>query len=757
MKRAALLLVMTLAVNVTSAFAQATITITTQDPRQNDPNLVDRDWGARLRNFVNASIASEIYVGAGDLDFSGNRKVGELIWNDIPGGVNTFTLTYSPSPLRFTVSASGLTSGSQLYDFQTPIPNPNEFFNELLIQLEARGPEELIITDLVLSITGGATTNLGTMQIPQGQRIFGLIDNINGAYTSGFTLTGNIAFQAGFSALRAPEDRPRIDFFALFDRSQPASADLTLTKTHAGSFVQGQIGATYTLTARNAGAGPTTGTVTVVDNLPPALSATAAGGPGWTCSLSTNTATCTRSDALAPGASYPPITLTVNVAATAPALATNVAAVTGGSDGDSGNNIANDPTTIIRGPDLTITKTAAGSFTQGQMGAGYTLTVTNAGGVGTSGIVTVIDNLPTGLAPTAASGPGWTCGISGNTATCTRSDALATGSSYPPIDLTVNVAATAPPSVTNVATVGGGGDVSTANNTASVVTPIAPASDLTVSKSHTGTFTQGQQATYTVTVSNVGGSATSGDILVSDPMLLPLIPVSGSGTGWTCVALTIQIRCRRSDPLAPGGSYPPITMTVSLAANAPPSVTNVVNVSGGGDGNLSNNSASDVATVLPAADLTIVKNHTGNFTQGQPGTYTVTVSNTGGSPTNGPVTVVDELPVGLVGTAASGAGWNCELAGQSGCSRSDILGPGQSYPPITLTVSVQANAPASVTNTASVSGGGETNSSNNTATDPTTVIAGPNLTITKSHAGNFTQGQAGSPASGPTIRCTPVG
>ena len=46
-------------------------------------------------------------------------------------------------------------------------------------------------------------------------------------------------------------------------------------------------------------------------------------------------------------------------------------------------------------------------------------------------------------------------------------------------------------------------------------------------------------------------------------------------------------------------------------------------VSGGGDGNASNNSASDTATVLPASDLAITKSHTGNFTQGQPGTYTV--------------------------------------------------------------------------------------------------------------------------------------
>ena len=69
-------------------------------------------------------------------------------------------------------------------------------------------------------------------------------------------------------------------------------------------------------------------------------------------------------------------------------------------------------------------------------------------------------------------------------------------------------------------------------------------------------------------------------------------------------------------------------MTASIASNAPPTIHNMVTVSGGGDANAANNSASDTATVLAASDLAIRKSHTGNFTQGQPGTYTLTVSNT---------------------------------------------------------------------------------------------------------------------------------
>jgi uncharacterized repeat protein (TIGR01451 family) len=102
-----------------------------------------------------------------------------------------------------------------------------------------------------------------------------------------------------------------------------------------------------------------------------------------------------------------------------------------------------------------------------------------------------------------------------------------------------------------------------------------------------------------------------------------------------------------------GASYPAITIAVNVASNAPASVTNVVAVSGGGGSNPANNTASDPTIILPGPDLTLTKTHAGNFTQGQPGTYSLTVGNAGGSPTSGSVTVTDNVPIGLVPTAAS--------------------------------------------------------------------------------------------------------
>src|SRR5206468_6648777 len=99
-------------------------------------------------------------------------------------------------------------------------------------------------------------------------------------------------------------------------------------------------------------------------------------------------------------------------------------------------------------------------------------------------------------------------------------------------------------------------------------------------------------------------------------------------------------------------------------------------------------------------------------------------TNAGTSATSGAVSVVDTVPAGLTATAAGGTGWSCTTAPVS-CSRSDVLNAGASYPAVALTVDVANNAPATLTNTASVSGGGDTYAGNNFASDATDVAVAP--------------------------------
>ena len=138
---------------------------------------------------------------------------------------------------------------------------------------------------------------------------------------------------------------------------------------------------------------------------------------------------------------------------------------------------------------------------------------------------------------------------------------------------------------------------------------------------------------------------------------------------------------------------------------------------------------------VPFADLAISKTHVGNFGVGLPNHYNITVSNvgvgTGLLDEPGPIVVTDTLPAGLNYVSASGTGWTCSYAGTLSCSHPGPLVKGSSLPPIDLTVT--APAVGTVTNTATVSGSLVDNLTlNNTASDVTTIINPPILTVLKS-------------------------
>ena len=168
--------------------------------------------------------------------------------------------------------------------------------------------------------------------------------------------------------------------------------DLTITKSHAGNFFQGQTGAAYTITVSNAGPGPTAGTVTVADALPAGLSATALSGTGWTCTV--GTITCTRTDALASGASYPAITVTVNVASNAATSLANLVTVAGGGEINTANDSATDVTTITLPPDFTIASNPPSVIVRAGQTAQYTITVTPVNNAFPSPIQLSVTGLP---------------------------------------------------------------------------------------------------------------------------------------------------------------------------------------------------------------------------------------------------------------------------------------------------------------------------------------------------------------------------
>ena len=144
-----------------------------------------------------------------------------------------------------------------------------------------------------------------------------------------------------------------------------------------------------------------------------------------------------------------------------------------------------------------------------------------------------------------------------------------------------------------------------------------------------------------------------------------------------------------------------------------------------------------IRLLVPAgkrALLSVTSTHSGDFAPGQAGaTFVVVVSNAAGAgPTSGAVTVKEVASLGLTVVSMSGPGWTCS---NGTCTRSDVLNPGSSYPAITVTVSVAADAPSQVTGQVAVSGGGSVGTS---ATDPAVVLAPPQAPVLVSPANEVT-------------------
>lgn len=132
--------------------------------------------------------------------------------------------------------------------------------------------------------------------------------------------------------------------------------------------------------------------------------------------------------------------------------------VSSGNTVSAGNDFAEIPGNA---PDLTIGKThSPGEFTDGGTTGFYTITSKNIGKTDTAGQVTIVDTLPTGITPTAASGSGWNCAVAGQNVTCTTGAVFtANGGTGAPIILHVNVASgLAGQLLVNTAEISGGGE-----------------------------------------------------------------------------------------------------------------------------------------------------------------------------------------------------------------------------------------------------------------------------------------------------------
>jgi uncharacterized repeat protein (TIGR01451 family) len=193
------------------------------------------------------------------------------------------------------------------------------------------------------------------------------------------------------------------------------------------------------------------------------------------------------------------------------------------------------PTTVTANfgsPALTIQMSHGGNFTLGQNGVLYTVTVSNAASaLATTGTVTVTEILPAGLSLAGMSGPGWSC--TGNV--CMRNDTLNPGSSYPVINVRVNVLQSATSPQANQVSVSGGGSAS--STVADSTTILIPALSLSRNVLNFGSSNSGISSPQQVAVNFSNGGAVNWTATTSRNNII-VSPTSGTGNGVFQVSVT---------------------------------------------------------------------------------------------------------------------------------------------------------------------------------------------------------------------------
>lgn len=231
----------------------------------------------------------------------------------------------------------------------------------------AAGTVTVSATNLTVRLGVGAGVNGGTL--PAGASV-----TVSYSATVVGAPAGNTATSSATLFYTGGSTGPGV--LALPIESPASVPDLSVSKSHTGNFTQGGTGS-YTIGVSNAAAaGPTSGTVTVTDTLPAGVTPASVSGTGWTCNTAGQTITCVREDALAPGANYPPITVTANITATAPCTFSNTATVSGGGSASASDS---DPTTVT-----------GGTCNSGGGGGGGSILPINV-----NGILTMFNNIST--------------------------------------------------------------------------------------------------------------------------------------------------------------------------------------------------------------------------------------------------------------------------------------------------------------------------------------------------------------------------
>ncbi|HLN95136.1 MAG TPA: hypothetical protein VK183_05820, partial [Flavobacterium sp.] len=458
-----------------------------------------------------------------------------------------------------------------------------------------------------------------------------------------------------------------------------SSANIIVTNTdNQNAYFPGQ-SLTYTVKVTNNGPGTATD-IRVIDAVPAGITTFT-----WTGSNGTS-GTGTLNDLIASLAANQSVTYTITLQVpagfTGP-LANTATATAHEFDPIPANNKATDTNVQVTvGADIVVTNTnGQATYTPGQTGVTYTITVTNQGPQNASNVL-VTNPIPAGITNFSWSGNSQN---GTNTALSSIIVTLNAGTTVTftvtldvPIGFTGNLTSTA-----NVSSPTGDPNPANNQNIADTDTQAGAGTTadvvLTIADNQT-TYTAPGTLAYTVTVTNLGPIAATG-IQVGVPVPTGITSFSWTGNSQSGANTDL------TDTIATLAAGASITYTVTV--QVPAGFTGDLVVAGTAtpvttDPNTANNAAADKDVPDGGADIVVVNgDNTSNFIAGQTRTYTVTVTNYGPEVATN-VVVQGNVPSGIT---ASQMFWSGPSGSGSGALTATIptLAVGET---VTYTVSI---------------------------------------------------------------------
>ncbi|HSP16518.1 MAG TPA: hypothetical protein VLV78_17370 [Thermoanaerobaculia bacterium] len=263
-------------------------------------------------------------------------------------------------------------------------------------------------------------------------------------------------------------------------------------------------------------------------------------------------------------------------------------------------------------------------------------------------------------------------------------------------------------------------------NANSVQLVAVPQADISVTKTGPPSVPNGQNASYLITVTNLGPSAATG-IQISDTFTPNATFVSATPSTGACLGTTSPITCTFPG-LANGNSA---TVSLVLTANGTGTITNTAALSATAplDPNSLNDTQTVNTTITPSADLSLGISGPPSASAASAVPFTATINNAGPDPAVNP-TATFSLSSGAI-TSASGTGFTCSNTATTATCTATAPMPSSGSGTITIATTAPAQ-PGTMTLTGSVSSTTfDPALANNSSSASVAIVAVSDVSLTK--------------------------